>query len=365
MTLVPIPSLDAILNAIRVTLLPAKPFDPDSFTLGEIIPVKGVRSLDSQRVLIQVKGRELVAETTVPLPEGAEFQARVEQLEPRVIFKFLMPASGDSVSFSLLKKYWVGDPPLERLVESWEALENPQGPSLPKEVQETWTRIRETVKLFSGMLESGADPQALARIIDQSGLNLENKLLRIITSDGKPFSPDLLQGDLKGLLLKMRAQVERAAPETARELQPLIQKIELYQLLNAGEGDPSKLLLLIPLLFPEGLRWTEVLFSGDRGGRESAGDRESGLLFLLDLPALGKLQVEIQIHENRLHGRFKTPDPRIGKYLEENMSRLADRLRLAGYGADIEIRVVDPKQLQEILPARLEGFPDSLVSLLV
>jgi hypothetical protein len=362
---VPIPSLDAILNTVGITLLPAKPIDPDSFTLGEIIPVKWVRSLDLQRVLIQVKGRELVAETAFPLPEGAEFQARVEQLEPRVIFKFLLPPSGDSVPFSLLKKYWVGDPPLESLVESWEAFENPQGPALPKEVQETWTRIRETIKVFSGMLEAGADPQALARIIDQSGLNLENKLLRIITSGGKSFSPDLLPGDLKGLLLIMKAQLEQAAPETARELQPLIQKMELYQLLNAGQGDPSKLLLLFPLLFPEGLRWTEVLFSGDRGGRESAGDRESGLLFLLDLPALGKLQVEIQIRENRLLGRFKTADPGIGEYLEENMSRLADRLGLAGYSADIEIRVVDPKQLQEILPARLESFPDSLVSLVV
>ena len=136
------------------------------------------------------------------------------------MFKFLMPTSADSVSFSLLKKYWVGDPPLEKLVESWEVLEGALGPSLPKEVQETWTRIRETIKVFSGMLEAGADPQALARIVDQSGLNLENKLLRIITSDGKPYSQDLLPGDLKGLLLKMKAQLERVAPEAARELQP-------------------------------------------------------------------------------------------------------------------------------------------------
>ena len=185
----PIPSLDAILNAARITLLPAKPVDPDSFALGEIIPVKWVRSLDPQRVLIQVKGKELVAETAFPIPEGAEFQVRVEQLEPRVIFKLLMPTSGGSVSFSLLKKYWVGDPPLEMLAESWEALKSAVGPSLPKEVQETWARIQETIRQFSGILESGADPQALARIIDQSGLNLENKLLRLIASDGKPSFP--------------------------------------------------------------------------------------------------------------------------------------------------------------------------------
>jgi hypothetical protein len=362
---VPIPSLDAILNADRITLLPAKPIDPDSFVLGEIIPVKWVRSLDPQRVLIQVRGKELVAETAFPLPEGAEFQVRVERLEPRVILKFLMPTSGGSVSFSLLKKYWVGDPPLEMLAESWEALKNVVGPSLPKEVQETWSRIQETTKQFSRMLESGAGPQALARIIDQSGLNLENKLLRMIASDGKPSFQAAIEGDLKGLLLKLKAQLERFAPETARELHPLIQKMELYQLLNAGEGDPSKLLLLIPLLFPEGLRWTEVLFSGDRGGGDPAGDPARTLLFLLDLPALGKLQIEIQIRENRLYGRFKTTDSGIGEYLEENLSRLAGRLGLAGYLADLEIRVVDPEQLQEVLPARLEGFPDSLVSLVV
>lgn len=361
----PIPSLDAILNAARITLLPAKLFDPDSFTLGEIIPVKWVRSLAPQRVLIQMKGKELVAETAFPLPEGAEFQVRVEQLEPRVILKLLLPAGGGPVSLSLLKKYWAGDPPLERLVESGEALDALPGTSLPKDVQETWTRIRETINVFSKTLEAGADPQALARIIDQSGLNLENKLLRMITSEGKPSSADLLPGDLKGLFLKMKAQLERAAPETVRDLQPLIQKMELYQLLNAGEGDPSKLLLLIPLLFPEGLRWTEILFSGDRGGEGSPGNSESRLLFLLDLPALGKLQVEIQIRKNRLYGHFKTAAPRIGEYLDENKSRLTDRLGLAGYVADFEIRVVDPEQLQEILPARLKGVQDSLVSLVV
>ena len=361
----PIPSLDAILNAARTTFLPAQPIDPDLFALGEIIPVKWVRSLDPQRVLIQVNGRELVAETAFPIPEGAEFQVRVEQLEPRVIFRLLKPTSGGSVSFNLLKKYWVGDPPLELLAESWEALKSGVEPSLPKEVRETWARIQETTKQFSGKLESGADPQALARIIDQSGLNLENKLLRLIASDGKPSFQAALEGDLKGLLLKMKAQLERVAPETARQLQPPIQKMELYQLLNAGEGDPSKLLLLIPLFFPEGLRWTEVLFSGDRRERDPAGDPERALLFLLDLPALGKLQIEIQIHENRLYGRFKTADPGIGEYLEENMSRLTDRLGTAGYLADLEIRVVAPEQLQEILPARLEGFPDSLVSLVV
>jgi hypothetical protein len=362
---VPIPSLDALLNAARTTFLPAQPIDPELFALGEIIPVKWVRSLDPQRVLIQVKGKELVAETAFPIPEGAEFQVRVEQLEPRVIFKLLMPTSGASVSFSLLKKYWVGDPPLELLAESWEALKSVVEPSLPKEVRDTWARIQETTKQFSGKLESGADPQALARIIDQSGLNLENKLLRLIASDGKPSFQAALEGDLKGLLLKMKAQLERVAPETARQLQPPIQKMELYQLLNAGEGDPSKLLLLIPLFFPEGLRWTEVLFSGDRRERDPAGDPERALLFLLDLPTLGKLQIEIQIHENRLYGRFKTADPGIGEYLEENISRLADRLGTAGYLADLEIRVVAPEQLQEILPARLEGFPDSLVSLVV
>ena len=47
------------------------------------------------------------------------------------------------------------------------------------------------------------------------------------------------------------------------------------------------------------------------------------------------------------------------------MSRLGDRLGKAGYLAEIEIRVVAPEQVQEILPTRLEGFPDSLVSLVV
>jgi hypothetical protein len=362
---VPTPSLAAILNASQITLLPARPFDPALFTLGEIVPAKWIRSLDPQRVLIQVKGREIVAEAAFPLPEETAFQVRVEQLAPRVILKLILPAADGPVTAGLLKKYWVGDPPLEKIMEGWEALERLQGSSLPEKVQETRIQLRELIQSFSRMLTDGPDPQALARVIDQSGLNLENKLRRLITPTGKPSRPAVPEEDLKGLFIKIISQLERVAPETARELQPIIQKMELYQLLNAGEGDPSKLLLLLPLFFPEGLRWSEILFSGDRGDEAPAEDRERGLLFLLDLPALGKLRIEIRIRKNQLFGRLKTADPRIGEYLEKNKSRLAERLGAAGYSVDIEIRVVGPEQLQEVLPARMEDFPDSLVSLVV
>jgi hypothetical protein len=355
----------AILNAPRITLLPASPLDSGLFTLGEIIPAKWVRSLDPQRVLIQVKGRAMVAQAAFPLPEETAFQVRVEQLAPRVILKLILTAADGPAATVLLKKYWIGDPPLEKIIAGWEALDRLKGSSLPEEVQETRTQLREMIQSFSRMVADGPDPQALARVIDQSGLNLENKLRRLITPDGQPSRPAVPEEDLKGLFLKIKSQLERAAPETARELQPIIQKMELYQLLNAGEGDPAKLLLLLPLFFPEGLRWSEIFFSEGRGDEAPAEERGKKLLFLLDFPALGKLQIEIRIREHRLFGRFQTADPRIGAYLEENRCRLSACLGAAGYLADIEIRVVDPSLLQEVLPARMEGFPDSLVSVVV
>ena len=109
----------------------------------------------------------------------------------------------------LLKKYWLGDPPLEKIIEGWEALDRLKGSSLPEEVQETRTQLREMIQSFSRMLADGPDPQALARVIDQSGLNLENKLRRLITPDGKPSRPAVPEEDLKGLFLKMKSQLER------------------------------------------------------------------------------------------------------------------------------------------------------------
>ena len=348
----PIPSLDAILNAARTTFLSVKPVDPDSFALGEIIPVKWVHSLGPQWVLIQVNGKELVAETAFPIPEGAEFQVRVEQLEPRVIFKLLMPTSGGSVSFSLLKKYWVGDPPLEMLAESWEALERAVGPSLPKEVRETWARIQETTRQFSGILESGADPQALARIIDQSGLNLENKLLRLIASDGKPSFPGRAGGGPEKPVFKNEGPIGTGRSGKGRGNSTDPSKDGTLSVIECREGRPLSDPAAAPPAFPQGLRWAEVLFSGDQQGGGPAADRGRELLFLLDLPALGKLQIQIQIRGTRMYGRFKTADPFIGEYLEENVSRLAGRLREDRVLAEFEIRVVDPSLLQEILNRR-------------
>jgi hypothetical protein len=251
------------------------------------------------------------------------------------------------------------------VAEAWQTLSRIEKSALPEEIRGAWTGFQETLKALSSRFEARSGPELFKDLVNLSGLNWENKLKGLVLPGNEPDRTAPVREDLKGLLLTLRARLEPVDPDLAQAIAPILQKIELCQWLNASDSGKYHLLLFFPWWLPEGPGWAELLLSGDRSNRKSSGEKGQSLLFLLHLPVLGKLRVEVTIRESRLYGRFKTESPEVAELLDRQIPHLKSGLSSLGYQAALESRVVDPEQLEDSLPSRMEYFPEALVSRVV
>lgn len=333
---------------------------------GEIVPAALVAELDAQRVLIQIKGRHLIAETPGPLPDQGEFQVRVEQVEPRMVLRLV---AGDTPAGSApearLKACLAGDRPAAAAAEAWQALNAIAKSGWPPEIREVWTEFQGTLQKRSGRLAAQPAAEAFEDLLNLSGLNWENKLQTLARQGDAEQGPNPAREDLKGLLLFLKSRLEPADPELVRTLEPLLQKIELCQWLNVSESGEFHLLLFFPWWLPEGPAWAELLISEEPFPVAPPGGKRASLLFLLHLPGLGKLRVEVVLGAGSLYGRFKTERPEVAAFLRDQLPGLKKGLAALGYQAVLESLAVEAEQLGDSLPARLAHWPASLVSRVV
>lgn len=339
----------------------------DLLALGEIVPATVITVLDTQRALIQIKGRQVPAEVPFSLPERGEFQVRVEQLEPRVVLRLLAEAAaGQGTPEFRLKAYLAGDRPAAAVVQAWQTLTRIEKSALPAEIRAAWTGFQETLTALSRGFETRPGTQVLRDLLELSGLKWETKLLGLAQQENPPALQDAARKDLKGFLLSLKARLETADPGLARAIQPILHKIELCQWLNASESGKSHLLLFFPWWLPEGSGWTELLISGERSARpDPSGEKGQSLLFLLHLPVWGKLRVEVSVRGRSLYGRFKTERPEVAELLDRQAHRLQNGLSALGYEAVLESLVVEPDQMADPLVVRMEEITASLISRVV
>jgi hypothetical protein len=193
---------------------------------------------------------------------------------------------------------------------------------------------------------------------------------------------DLLQAgrqDLKGLLSKLKSLYQNVpalegrndpalagAKEALQALEPYLQRIEAYQLLNQRYGDSAeKWLLLLPLWFGGKMQFLELSggFSRREGGSSAA--EEISLLFLLSLPEAGKVKVEVAIRKDDLFCRIHSAVPSFREEIHRNLSELEDRLRTLGFRPALCVFEGPPEEEQEAIVSRLDESGENLVSLVV
>lgn len=360
-------SLSPLLSVPLMAFRPAEGLPRDFFALGETLPVQLLRLLDARQALVLIKGKQFLSDLPRALPAEAEFQVRVEQVQPQVLLRLIPPATAGTHPLSAtLKALLVETLPLETLSLRWRQAMYPAAEARPSD---GWEAARNVVQ--NALREHTVnwldrrDVSSLKELIAFSGWNWEGKIKEWLQAAGGSGSEPPEIRDLKGLLLTLRAQAGGDRPAWLEALQPILNRIELGQLLNVAGRQPDQFLLFFPLWFPEGTGWAELLISGEGGGRESAEQPGTALLFLLHLPDLGKLRIEVRVWERRLFCRFKTADPQVEERLNLQLPLLRSGLAALGYAAQVENRLVQAEELGDSLVSRMDSFPESLVSLVV
>jgi hypothetical protein len=348
------------------------------FHSGEIIRGTVIDQVDPLHTLIRIKGQEILVENRgVSLTKDGEFIFRVEETHPQVVLKVIPEETlpGQEIE-SFLPKYLSSDLPLENLAEKLGGLWKISPETMPPEVRNTLTQLFSLLNLFS-FLPHPLDPMDFPKIVAQSGLFWEAKLKHFIEGQTKDSVDFLQDGDLKGLLMKLKSQLNSlvgqneiseptAMKDLVKGLGQFVDKIELYQLLNLNQADAQgKILLFFPLWVQNNLQFVELNFSFPRQDGEAPEKEGLSILFLLHLPDWGRMRIEVRVKGKGLYCSFMVSDPEVKKVLNQALPELSQRLNQAGYEPLFQVSVESMERMGQSLVPDMEKWTDSLLNIVV
>jgi hypothetical protein len=301
----------------------------------------------------------------------------VEEINPKVILKIVPEENlpGSRIE-SFLMKYLSSDSPLDELAEKLADLWRFSAESTDPEVQETLKQFFSLLNGFSPLLSS-SDPGELQGIMAQSGLFWEAKLRGLIEGQGENSFAALLEGDLKGLLLKLKSQLNSWVEQNqiskptgvenlVKALDQFVDKVELYQILNLTQPESTEnVLLLVPLWVQNTLQFVELNFSLPRQGAETSPEDESTIFFLLHFPDWGRMRIEARVKGKSLYCSFTVSDPKIKKFLDGALPELSARLHRVGYGVHSHVSLEKAENIGPSLIPEMERWQNSLLNLVV
>ncbi len=338
-----------------------------------------VQQIDPGHFLLRLRGQDLPVESHVPLPPGVELQFRVEEVEPKVILK-LLPSEGQEEQkiYSVLKRYLAGDVRLENLAEKLSVLGKGGSQGIPPSIQESFKQFLTLLYQSSPSVFFSADPGGVQKLIEQSGFFWESKVKNWIEGGGRD-PQQMIQGDLKGMGTEILAQLKGLKEpshgeavdhlqieELKQGLEPFLQKIELYQLLNLQSPDgPDRFYLFLPFWLGSHLQFVELNLSFPRK-KPAPGEREElSVLFLLKFPTLGKVRIEVQIKEKNLFCRLMVSDSQVSGFLSQALANLNGRLQQMGYHPQIQLSVEPVEKLNETSVSNLEVGSQALFNIII
>lgn len=328
---------------------------------GEILEGILIKQLDSDHAILNLRGQNLVVENRLPLPAGEKYRFRVEEASPKVVLRLLLGENPPEPPIGpMLKRNLSGDFPVEKLMQ-WMG-------DLQKTPIQAWpAEIREEISLLLAFFRSGGpgsahfSPSHLKEVLLQSGLFLENKLLRLLQGWSLDAG-NIRKMDLKSLLFLLRAKAEtllaqetpgiegKSVSDLKQAVDQLLQKIELYQLLNTNPTDlQDKVFLLIPLGIQGQPQFIELGIFFPSKEREEAKEGETGLFFLLHFPDWGRLKIKVKIRDQALFSQFTLTDPKVAQFIQEGFPALAARFREMGYQCHFQVFVEPQEKIESSL----------------
>jgi hypothetical protein len=348
------------------------------FRPGDRVQGRVLQQIDAHHFSLQLGSRTVVVESNVSLPLSADLMFRVEEAGPRTLLKWLPPESPEEPpTVSFLKRTLATDIPLEQLAAKMSQLEKVEWMA-PAE-KETWKQFLQLFHRFSLSELESRGPHLLEKLFSQSGFFWESKVQQWIEG-GRQEPPDpLVREDLKGLALKLLDHLKGLAgssgPESGeagtlenlkQDLGSFLQKIELYQILNLRPSDsPDRFFLFLPLWLGNQLQFVEFDLSLPR--EKSAPGKENGfsVLFLLNLPDLGKVRIEVQIKEKDLFCRFVVSEGEVSEFLKQGLPLLRERLEGLGFQPSLQMTAGPVEMEKEIYLRDLERESQTLLSVVI
>lgn len=323
-----------------------------SFQVGEVMKGFVFKILSANLVLIQVKNHLIEAKTEIPLQAGEHLYFEVVSTEGQVHLKRLPGPVSTNASVLLFKALDVlgekrGFVPLQQILAQLRDLPEALLKKLPD-----FKVLEQFFKVFSDVSAA-----KLKTAIASSGLFFEAKIKSLLM-DAAPDKNNtealrkafqlMIQGDLKGTLLKLKGDLQSkillaALAKNGVDSQALLREIDLLLNEITYQQFESKLKegvqVFVPFLW-KGLQEGRMIFRRSGQDDENSPDKPGcSCTIFLKLEKIGKLKAHIQMVSGLFYARLVSENARFVHLLEAGRERLKTQLSSTGLQwADISVR---------------------------
>jgi hypothetical protein len=306
---------------------------------------------------------------------------KVKAVSPQIVLKLLQP---EEISLLETEKrliaFLMTDPSLEDLSERLSLLWKTGRGGMAPVVRETMDRLLNLWTSFSPSRSFAIDPGQIERMIAQSGLFFENRMGKLIEAGSQSLFKEVLSRDVKGLLGRLKGQLETSSPsvqtsapgssmreELLDSVNHLLRRIEGAQLLHSPSpaGMDEKIFLLLPFWIQERLQLVDLHLSCPQSGSDRPESEGMSMLFLLHLPEWGRMSIEVRMAGKRLYGRFLLSSDEVTSFFSGAINELRRRLLHLGFQAELCVSTQTPEKIVEFFLSEMKGNDGSLLNLVV
>jgi len=345
-------------------------------TTGQLLEGKVLEALGNHQFLINFKGIKVVAESMLELTPGQHMQVKIMQTVPRVMMHLVTDGPAEQKALSLLRAQLPSRIDWGELTESLaKVLTKEKLYQLEMVVDKNvLEKVSSSLSSLSLGRDEAGDGAKIKEFIERSGLVYESRLKeafllhRVMPKQLR----EILETDLKGLLMKLSQELEKAGGKMHQSgdaslrstihnlLQTVnssVEKIELHQLVNyLTSKNDHQLVFQIPVVLPEGIKNAELYVrSGYQKSRKGKGDAQNcHIVFLLTMKSLGDLRIDTQVAKKKMRCTIQVENGAIARFVEENLSELSHRLTALDYTIEKLTCTVKRNEREKIFP--LEGF---------
>jgi len=319
------------LSSLNISIISGKQKgsgESSGFVENEIIKGKVLEVLDSETAILLINGRNYTAGTRIRLKSGDLLEMKVKELLPVPV---LTPVdtrhdrpgiSNVSVILSALK---------ENLWKSVFDKINAGGNLIAEKA--LWNQI---AKDLPGKLLNDGNPESLRKMIENSGIFWEAKLKNITGQKAIDSNQirQLIDSDLKGLLLRLISETDGEYPDAQR----LLSAMKNMQILDRlGFEQDGKIFIPLPVVIPDGhFMIVQLLLQfpqkEEEGHEDSAeGKRPLKISLLLELSKLGPIRADFAIKGKMIEGVFKIAVRETLKLVESGIPEFGKSLEERGF----------------------------------
>lgn len=310
---------------------------------GESTRIKILDYLGGGKLVVDLKGQRVVANTALILEKNQEIDVIVKNVGSKIILQ-LASGSGQNISLEPLPgmKLPLGDI-IHSLIASLKSAEISL-PTLDDTLKELIQSVKELVQSVPVDVTKADLPKQIQDAVNALGHDYERKLAKAFAS-GR-FSTEEMGLQLKAKLMQLRSMLSEGTLQTKllEAVENMLENLEFQQLRSMPQTDKSQhFYLQIPVIMQDQIVTAEVEFFRPRAN-DGEEDDDFSIALSFDLQRLGHMEFVMSVMDKRINCQIKADQYETYILAKEQVNALESRLTALGYKiSGIHCALEDPE----------------------